>query len=35
MWLYLRHLGCVFKSEGECDAENLWPVVAVGFSMLL
>lgn len=35
MWPYWQHVGCVFKSEGERDIEYLWPVVAVGFSMLL
>lgn len=35
MWPHWWHLGCVCKSEGECDVEHLWPVVAVGFSMLL
>lgn len=35
MWPYQQHLGCVLKSGGECDVELLWPVVVVGFSMLL
>lgn len=35
MWPYQQHLSCVFKSKGERDVEHLWPVLAVGFSLLL